>query len=76
MLLAVEPDLVQLDRGAPGYTGDLEEALGAIFGSGVHAIAANGVIGDPAAASRAHGERYWDVAVQLALESLGDAPAA
>jgi creatinine amidohydrolase len=70
LMMAVEPQLVHLERGASGYTGDLESALGAIFGSGVHAIAENGVIGDPRAASVAHGERYMEVAVKLILDQL------
>ncbi len=70
MLMAVEPQLVHLERGAPGYTGDLETAIGAIFGSGVHSIAENGVIGDPKSASVVHGERYWETVVALVLEQL------
>jgi creatinine amidohydrolase len=70
LLLAVEPDLVHLERGAAGYTGDLDAALGAIFGSGVHTIAENGVIGDPTVASASHGERYWDAAVRIVLDAI------
>jgi creatinine amidohydrolase len=70
LLMAVEPDLVHPDRGAPGYTGDLESALGAIFASGVHTIAENGVIGDPAAASVEHGELYWTTVVDLVLDAI------
>lgn len=71
LLMAVEPQLVHLERGAPGFTGDLEAALGAIFDAGVHVIAENGVIGDPAAASVEHGERYWAAAVDLVLDAIG-----
>ncbi len=41
MLLAVNPELVHLERGEAGYTGDPEAAIGAIFGSGVDSVAAN-----------------------------------
>jgi len=71
LLMAARPDLVRLDRGEAGYTGDLDAALGAIFGEGVHAVAANGVIGDPTAASPEHGERYWDRVVEIVLASIG-----
>src|SRR5204863_793057 len=37
MLAAIHPELVHLERGAAGYTGDLEAAVGTIFGEGVHA---------------------------------------
>jgi creatinine amidohydrolase len=70
LLMAVEPELVHLDRGEAGFTGDMQEALGALFASGVHAIAPNGVLGDPSAASADHGERYWDTVVALVLEAL------
>jgi creatinine amidohydrolase len=70
LLMAARPDLVRLDRGEAGYTGDLDAALGAIFGEGVHAVAANGVIGDPTAASPEHGERYWDRVVEIVLAAI------
>lgn len=71
LLMAARPDLVHADRGEPGYTGDLDAALGAIFGEGVHAIATNGVIGDPSAASPEHGRRYWDRVVEIVLAAIG-----
>ncbi len=67
------PDLVHLERGEPGYAGDLDAAVGAIFTAGVHTITANGVIGDPAHASAEHGSRYWEKALTVALASI-DAP--
>jgi creatinine amidohydrolase/Fe(II)-dependent formamide hydrolase-like protein len=70
MLMAIHPDLVHLERGEAGYTGDAEAALGAIFGGGVHTVAENGVIGDPAQASAEHGGRYWDEVVGIALTRL------
>ena len=71
MLMVIHPDLVHPDRGEPGYTGDMEQAVGAIFGEGVHSVAPNGVIGDPTQASAEHGDRYWDVVTALALEAVG-----
>jgi creatinine amidohydrolase len=73
MLMAIHPDLVHLERGAPGYTGELQEAVGAIFSQGVHAISENGVIGDPTRASVEHGSRYWDEMLKIALGAV-DAP--
>ena len=71
LLMAARPDLVRVDRGEAGYTGDLDAALGAIFGQGVHSVAANGVIGDPTESSAAHGERYWDRVVEIVLGAIG-----
>jgi creatinine amidohydrolase len=67
MLMAIHPELVRIDRGEAGYTGDMESAIGAIFGAGVHSVAANGVIGDPAQASAEHGARYWETVETIAL---------
>jgi creatinine amidohydrolase len=71
MLAAIHPQLVHLDRGEAGYTGDLESAAGAIFGAGVETISENGVIGDPAKASAEHGRAYWDKVVEIALAAIG-----
>ena len=70
MLMAIQPDLVHLERGEPGYTGDLDAALGSIFTSGVHTISANGVLGDPTRSSAEHGGRYWDKALEVTLASV------
>lgn len=70
MLMAIHPELVHLERGEPGYTGDMESAVGAIFGSGVDALAPNGVIGDPSRASSEHGARYWETAEAAAVEAI------
>jgi creatinine amidohydrolase len=71
MLMAIHPELVHLERGEPGYTGDPQAAIGAIFGEGVHTVAANGVIGDPTRASADHGARYWDEALAVILAEVG-----
>jgi creatinine amidohydrolase/Fe(II)-dependent formamide hydrolase-like protein len=73
MLATIHPDLVHLERGEPGYTGDLDAAIGAIFTDGVHTITANGVIGDPRHASAEHGSHYWDKALAVTLAAI-DAP--
>ena len=70
MIMSIHPELVHLERGAPGYTGDMESAVGAIFGSGVHSISENGVIGDPTQASAEHGARYWDEVVAITLGAV------
>lgn len=70
MLEAIHPELIHRDRAEAGYTGDPQAAIGAIFDQGVHAIATNGVIGDPARASAEHGARYWDKALAIALDAV------
>jgi creatinine amidohydrolase len=70
MLMTVHPELVHLERGEPGYTGDMESAVGAIFGTGVRALSPNGVIGDPTQASAEHGARYWETATAVAIDAI------
>jgi creatinine amidohydrolase len=70
MLMSIHPELVRLDERQPGYTGDMEGAIAAIFGAGVHSVAANGVIGDPAQASAEHGARYWEAVEKIALGAV------
>jgi creatinine amidohydrolase len=71
MLLAIHPELVRLDRHEPGFTGDPQQAAGAIFAEGVDAVAANGVIGDPAKASAEHGSRYWREVLGITMSRIG-----
>jgi creatinine amidohydrolase len=70
MLLAIHPELVKSELGAPGFTGDPVQAVGTILSDGVDAIAANGVIGDPARATAEHGARYWDEVLSITLKEV------
>ena len=70
MMLAIHPELVQMDRAEAGYVGDPQEAIGSLFEAGVDSISENGVIGDPARASDEHGRRYWAAALDLAVEVI------
>ncbi|HET7760889.1 MAG TPA: mycofactocin biosynthesis peptidyl-dipeptidase MftE [Phycicoccus sp.] len=65
ILLALDPSCVRLDRAAPGATAPLPELIGELRRGGVAAVAANGVLGDPAGASAAEGHDL--------LAQLGDA---
>jgi creatinine amidohydrolase len=71
MLLSIHPELVHMERGEAGYTGDMEQAIGAIFGNGVDSVTDNGVIGDPAQASAEHGARYWETVTEIAVAAAG-----
>jgi mycofactocin system creatininase family protein len=72
MLLAVEPTTVRMDRAEPGFTGDAQVALGALFDTGVRPVSGNGVLGDPTRACAEHGERYWAAVVQHVVEAVED----
>jgi creatinine amidohydrolase len=70
MMLSIHPELVRMDRAEAGYTGDLQEAVASMFSGGVASISPNGAIGDPAAASSGHGERYWEAVEALVMEQI------
>jgi creatinine amidohydrolase len=70
MMLAIHPDLVHMDRAEPGFVGDPRETVASLFAAGVDSISDNGAIGDPARASAEHGRRYWDAALELAVEMV------
>ena len=68
MMLALRPELVDMERAVPGYTGDLESAIPRFFAEGVHALTETGVIGDPTRASAENGRKYVQRIVDLAVE--------
>jgi creatinine amidohydrolase/Fe(II)-dependent formamide hydrolase-like protein len=70
MLLSTHPELVKMDRAEAGYTGDLQEGIERLFTGGTKALSENGAIGDPARSSAEHGRRYWDIALEIALERI------
>jgi creatinine amidohydrolase len=71
LLLAIHPELVRSEQAQAGFTGELQEAIEGIFAKGgVAALSENGTLGDPARASVEHGERYWEVAIELVLEQI------
>jgi creatinine amidohydrolase len=70
LMLAIHPELVQMEGAEPGFTGDMQEAVASMFAGGVASISANGTIGDPGRSSVEHGERYWAAVVELVLEQI------
>jgi creatinine amidohydrolase len=70
MMLAIRPELVDMQRAVPGYTGDLESGTARFFGEGVHALTDTGVIGDPIRASAENGRKYVQRIVDLAVELI------
>jgi creatinine amidohydrolase len=57
-MLHLRPDLVHMERAAPGYIGDREAMMPRLRATGLRPITPNGVLGDPREAKAAHGERY------------------
>ncbi len=55
LMLHLRPESVRLDRAEAGNTQPLKEILPTLMSSGVKAVSANGVLGDPAGASADEG---------------------
>jgi creatinine amidohydrolase len=60
LLLALRPNLVHLDRAAPGVTAPLDVIASRLRAIGVRGVSPNGVLGDPAGASAAEGAAILD----------------
>jgi creatinine amidohydrolase len=72
MMLALEPDLVAIDRFTPGYIGPLGEAeMKIIFEKGMPALTANGVLGDPRTSSAEKGEDYIERWTEFIISKIG-----
>jgi mycofactocin system creatininase family protein len=63
LMLAIAPGLVRLDRAAPGNPEPIAALLPRLRQNGVRDSASNGVLGNPAGASGAEGERLLATAV-------------
>ena len=70
LMISIAPELVQMESAEAGYTGDLQQGLEGMLADGMKGISENGAFGDPARSSAEHGARYWETAVDLALEQL------
>jgi creatinine amidohydrolase len=57
-MLCLRPDLVHMDRVAPGYMGLMEEVMPALRKSGLRPVTPNGVLGDARRADGSRGARY------------------
>lgn len=73
-MLALRPDLVHLERAAPGFTGNMEGIISKLREVGLQPMTPNGVLGDPTRAEAARGERYLDARVTELLAALSREP--
>jgi mycofactocin system creatininase family protein len=75
LLLAIAPDTVRLEQAAAGDTRPTSELMPLLREHGVREISPNGVLGDPAGASAAEGERLLaDLGQRLATEIANKSP--
>lgn len=72
-MLCIRPDLVRESLADAGYVGGFDAALAErIFGEGLRAVTANGVLGDPRGMSREIGERCIARAAEGIAAALRD----
>ena len=70
LMLHIAPDLVQLERAAPGRTEPIRELIDELRASGVQVVSPSGVLGDPAGASASEGAELLDRLVHHALGQI------
>ncbi|GJM37182.1 MAG: putative mycofactocin system creatinine amidohydrolase family protein MftE [Acidimicrobiales bacterium] len=70
LLLHLSPEVVHVERAEPGNTEPLETLLPQMMESGVRAVAANGVLGDPRGASAGEGEVLFAALVEDAVGQI------
>ena len=70
LMLHVEPRGVRTDRSVAGTTTPLAELLPRLRAEGVRAVSPTGVLGDPAGASAAEGERQLSALVGRLVEAV------
>ena len=71
VLLALRPELVDLESAAAGCTHAVRGLMPALRAGGVRSVSPNGVLGDPSGATAAAGERIldgWTAALVSALD--------
>lgn len=71
ILLVLDPDRVRLDRIEPGDRRPITELMPVLRERGVRAVAPNGVLGDPVAASADEGFRLFAAMIEDAWARLG-----
>ena len=70
LMLHIAPHLVAMERAEPGNTAPIGELLPDMRSGGVAAVAANGVLGDPAGATAEEGERLLTELVEHARRHI------
>jgi creatinine amidohydrolase len=70
LILAMEPESVHLERGEAGYMGPLEPVFDQINRDGMQSVTPNGVLGDPAKSTAAHGRAYLERMTDLLADHI------
>jgi creatinine amidohydrolase len=76
VMLALAPELVKMDKAAPGETRPVADIMPALRDGGVRAVSPNGVLGNPAGASPAEGRQLLSALVAGLTQTLEDLLAA
>jgi mycofactocin precursor peptide peptidase len=74
VMLALDPERVRLGAAEAGDVRPLAEVMPLLGRCGVRAVSPNGVLGDPAGASAAHGDQLLAAAAQRLAAAVNDWP--
>lgn len=70
LMLAIRPDLVDMQAAKPGYVGDQLSIAPVVFEKGFRAVTENGVLGDPRGGLAATGEDYYIALTEFAVRYI------
>ena len=70
LMLAIRPDLVDMQAAEPGYMGDQLSVAPVVFEKGFRAVTENGVLGDPRGALASTGEDYMNGLTDFAVRYI------
>lgn len=70
VMLHLHPELVDMSRAEAGNTAPLDELLPELMAKGVRPVTANGILGDPTAATAADGERLFGQLINRVLQEI------
>lgn len=73
VMLHIRPDDVDMSRARPGASGEAADLVEQMRKDGVRGVSANGVLGDPSAATAEHGAavvRMWAESLRRTLDQL------
>ena len=73
MILALRPDLVDMDQAEPGFVGDHLSLAPTIMTDGFKGVTENGVLGDPREAKAEVGEAYLQAMTDLIVDFVRQA---
>lgn len=70
VILALRPDLVQMEHAEEGFVGDMRSIAADIIAGGFEKVTTNGILGDPRPSTTAAGEQYMQAKTDLLVAHI------